>query len=184
MRRILRVATLSLLFGLGIAQGQAVVEGRVLNPDGLPAPGSSVEAFPVQEDGFAGTVSWTQVDDKGNFRLALPRGRYEIRAKNEPEGYPDPNSLLSADPGAIFPEVSVGALDIEGLRIKLGPKGGVLDGIVRDRATHAPIPKAKVTIRDVDRPQAFVEVFTDAAGRFRLTVPRRPLLISATGGGT
>ena len=183
MLKILRFVTLTAFLGLGTVHGQNVVQGKVLNFDGEPAINSSVEAFPIRDGGFAGDLTWTKVDDKGNFRLTLREGRYEIRAKDESEGYPDPNALLSVDPDALFPEVTVAKDNISGVQVRLGHKGGMLEGNVSDLVTQSAIANAKITIRDATRPQAYVEVFSDKEGNFRYTVPSRPLSVSAAAPG-
>ena len=183
MLRHVRIAILTVLFGTSISPCQIIVEGKVVSPDGAPVPSSSVEAFPIQDGGFVGSLTWTRTDDKGNFRLNLRGGRYEIRAKDEEQGYPDPNALLSHDPNALFPEISVSEENISGVQVRLGPKGGILEGSVNDITTHGAIAQAKITIRDTKRPKAFVEVFSDKDGHFRFTVPSRPLSISASAPG-
>jgi hypothetical protein len=115
--------------------------------------------------------------------LAVPEGRFEIRAKAESLGYPDPNALLSVDPTAVFPQVTVSKQDISGVQVKLGMKGGILDGDVRDKVTQRPVVKAKVTIRDRSRPGSFAEVFADTTGHWQFTVPSKALSISADAHG-
>ena len=179
--KMLRILTI-LLFALFVnnaAAAPATVTGVVSDPSGAPLPNSSVEAVPIDNYGFVGNLTWTQTDDHGNFRLNLREGRYEIRGKKETDGYPDPNSLLSVDSKASFPEVVVSKRDIEGVQVRLGLKGGVLEGTVRDRTSHDFVQKAKITIRDAKRPQAYIELFTDKTGRFRFTVPCKPLIVSA-----
>jgi hypothetical protein len=183
MLRKMHGLILAVVIGSSLAQSQTTVAGTVVGPDGAPAPNSSVEAFPIQSDGFAGNLTWIKVDDHGNFRLTLHEGRYEIRAKDESEGYPDPNALLSVDPNALFPEVVVSREDISGVQVRLGLKGGILEGDVRDKVTQSPITNAKVTIRDVKKPEAFVEVFSDKAGHFQFTVPNKALQVLATAPG-
>lgn len=183
MRNILGIVTLAAVLGTGGAQSQTLVEGQVLNPESMPAANCSVEAVPIRDNGFAGNLMWTKADDKGIFHLTLDVGRYEIRAKDEVQGYPDPNVLLSLDPEAVFPEVTVSKEPISGVQVRLGPRGGILEGNVRDETTHRAIGGARITIRDVKRPQAFVDIFSDKAGRFRFTVPSRPLSISVSATG-
>lgn len=69
------------------------------------------------------------------------------------------------------------------MRVVLGTRGGVLEGDLRDALTQQPIPNAKVTIRDAQSPNAFVEVLADKAGHFRFTVPNKPVHVIATAGG-
>lgn len=94
---------------------QVVVAGLVVDSGGHPLPGAFVEAFPMESGGFAGNLNWTKTDGDSSFHLSLRPGRYEIRAKDETDGYPDPNVLLSVDPEVVFPEVTVDKQEIRGV---------------------------------------------------------------------
>ena len=183
MFRFLRIFAFAAFIHPFSAAGQPAIAGVVLDHQGSPVPNSFVEAFPIRSGGFVGDLLWTRVDEHGKFRLNVHEGRYEIRAKHESEGYPDPNALLSADATAVFPEVDVSTQEISGIVVKLGLRGGMLEGAVLDKATQSALPKAKVTIRDARDPRAFVEVFTDETGHFQFTVPRKPLRVSASAHG-
>jgi Carboxypeptidase regulatory-like domain len=159
------------------------VLGIVTDAKGSVDRSASVTAVPVQNDGSAGDLGWVHVDNKGGFRLSLKPGRYIIRAKDEAEGYPDPNLLLCADPSADFPEVLVEASDVSGVRVVLGMQGGILEGDVLDASTARGIAKARLTIRDAQDESAFVEFFTDKTGHFRFTVPRKTVHVSAAAAG-
>ena len=126
---------------------------------------------------------WIQADNQGRFTLNLVPGRYKIRAKAEPDGYPDPVFMLNNDPSREFPEISVMRESIQGLRVVLGRRGAILGGKVIDEESGSPIPHSKVTIRDALNTNAYVEVFTDIDGNFKFTVPSKPLLISASAVG-
>lgn len=65
--------------------------------------------------------------------------------------------------------------DLTGVPVAPGARGGILSGELRDNANQQPIPKGKVTIRDAERRDAFVEVTTNEEGRFRFAVPSKPL---------
>ena len=87
-----------------ITEAPVTVVGKVIAPDGSGASHASAEAVPLAragEDVNMSQLQWTQADNEGNFRLNLSPGRYQIRAKDEMGGYPDPNFLLSKDPNGI-----------------------------------------------------------------------------------
>ena len=90
--------------------------------------------------------------------------------------------MLNDDPTANYPEISVKQQDILGLRVTLGRRGGILEGTLVDESGE-PIPRGKVTIRDAANSHAYVEIFTDESGRFRFTVPSKPLLVRADADG-
>jgi len=163
-----------------VASGQAEehsVAGVVTGIDGSEAPRACVSARPVGPS--AGNMGCTEADEHGAFTMRLRPGEYIMRAKDEAEGYPDPNFLLSTDPSAKFPRVVIGQSDVSGVRVVLGARGGVLEGRVRDKATGLPIVGAKVTISDARAPAAYVEVFSNKDGAFQFTVPARPVIVSA-----
>jgi hypothetical protein len=162
---------------------QAVISGVVLDSSGVPVGGASVEAFPLEQMGFIGNLHWVATSDDGTFRLSVSPGRYEIRGKHEAQGYPDPNAMLAVDPKAVFPKVTATAHQEWKTKVRLGDRGGIIEGNVRDSETGRPIPNSKVTIRSRGKPQAFVEVFTDGSGRFSYTVPPKLVVISAVANG-
>ncbi|MGA7820380.1 MAG: carboxypeptidase-like regulatory domain-containing protein [Candidatus Sulfotelmatobacter sp.] len=181
-RRIVIIVAALLVMG---AQKEALhtVSGTVTDATGSAAPNAFVCAAPAEDTSIAGDLRWVQVDSNGRFRITLRPGRYVIRAKEEGEGYPDPSFLLSADNGAVFPEVTVEESNLTGVLVALGARGGILSGELRDNTNQQPIPKGKVTIRDAERRDAFVEVTTNEEGRFRFAVPSKPLQISAAAPG-
>jgi hypothetical protein len=161
------------------------VTGRVTTAGGVAIGKAFVEAVPImsgKSGGRLGQLAWIQTDDQGRFHMSLLPGRYQMRAKAENDGYPDPNFQLSVDPAATFPEISVALADISGVNVTLGGKGGILVGELRDEVTKKPIV-GKITITDARKPQAFVELFSDQDGHFQFTVPNKPILISATAPG-
>jgi len=182
------VALIAISCTLYEAVGQVSVNGVIVDSTGRPMAHAFVEAIPRASNGGKGTVGsrlnpWSPADAQGRFTISVPPGRYKIRAKDEADGYPDPVYWLNADPTAVFPEITVEQESISDVRVVLGKKGGILEGSLRDSATQLPIPKAKITIREAGKPEAFVEVFTDGAGNFEYTVPSKPIQIVATASG-
>ena len=161
------------------------VRGAVVAPDGSEIPDAQVAAFAVPTGalGVAGTLHWTSADSHGRFRLVLPRGRYVIRAKAEQAGYPDTSALLSADPTARFPTISVEQSDVSGVVVILGKKGAVLEGYAYDARSKTAIAGSKVTLLDARNPHAIVELTPDKSGHFQFTVPSKPILVFASAPG-
>ncbi|MBZ5572873.1 MAG: carboxypeptidase-like regulatory domain-containing protein [Acidobacteriia bacterium] len=159
------------------------VTGQVFDSSGSPVSGALVASVPTDTTGSAGSIAWVPTGSKGTFRLILKPGRYIIRAKYEAIGYPDPTFLLSSDPNADFPEVSVAESDVSSVRVRLGGRGGIVEGDLRDSNTQHTISGGKVTIRDAHNSESYVEVFTDQAGHFQFTVPSKPVQLVATAPG-
>ncbi|HXM62228.1 MAG TPA: carboxypeptidase-like regulatory domain-containing protein [Terriglobales bacterium] len=134
------------------------IAGIVIAPDGAAVPKAAVEAVRLpgaRDDLTANQLQWIQTDNEGRFQLTLTRGRYEIRGKDENDGYPDPNFLLSSDTHSLFPVVAIDSTDLTDVKVKLGPKGGILEGELLDQATRSPVEKGKVTIADAQNPKIF-----------------------------
>jgi|SRR5580704_4659720 hypothetical protein len=184
--RILSLLAFVCLTTSAITEASVKIVGKVVAPDGSGAPNASVEAVAVAragEDVSTSQLHWTKADDEGNFELKLSPGRYQIRAKDEIDGYPDPNFLLSKDQNANFPIVDIDSQEPPEVWVKLGAKGGILEGQLLDQATRSPVKKGKVVIADALQPSIFVEVFADKEGRFHFAVPNKALRISASAPG-
>lgn len=163
----------------------AVISGQVLDSDRTEVPNAQVAAFliPVGSSAIAGNISWTPTDDHGRFRITLRPGRYIIRAKAEQSGYPNPDALLSADPSARFPTISVEQSDLSAIVVILGKKGAVLEGYTYDAQSRAAISGSKVTLQDVRNSRAIVELTTDKSGHFQFTIPAKPIFVFASAPG-
>ncbi|MFK7804012.1 MAG: carboxypeptidase regulatory-like domain-containing protein [Anaerolineae bacterium] len=78
---------------LPVTEKDAGIKGTVFDPDGNPLPGAIV-IF----DGLTGPVKnlWlhTRTDDNGNYRFALPYGRYRVGAVAGNENWINPVDLL------------------------------------------------------------------------------------------
>jgi hypothetical protein len=159
------------------------VAGIIVNARGNIVPGASVVAVPIAGRGVAGSLHWVPADAEGRFKLKLRRGSYEIRAKDDRHGYPDPSMLLSADPSARFPTVRVEDADVDSVRVILGEQGGILHILIRDRGTGRPIAGAKAIVRDARDAEVFVELNADDHGNIQFAVPHKALVIVAEATG-
>jgi len=171
----------------GTVSAEVNVSGVVTDSTGSELSHAWVTALPRLDAENFGTVGnrpspWIQADNHGGFSISLPPGRYKIQAKDETDGYSDPVFMLNDDPTANYPEILVKQQDILGLHITLGKRGGILEGrLLND--SGSPIQRGKITIRDAGNEAAYVEVFADEGGRFRFTVPSKPLRITASASG-
>jgi hypothetical protein len=179
-----------LLLILGTSFGQTKITGNVVDLSGDPVAHASVQAVrrPLARKtaAFGDRLnSWIRADTSGAFVIWLDPGRYKIRAKDEALGYPDPVYWLNADPSAVFPEivVSAGETEIQGVKVVLGKPGGFLSRELLDQETRAPVAKGKITLRDAQNPNAYVEVFSDVRGHFEFAVPSKSIVVSASAEG-
>ncbi len=140
---------------LTLTPGGAPLHGHIVDHHGVPISGAWVTnfslAYPAYERGAAAAVQ-TQAD--GRFTLWLKPGLQR---------------LLVEAPGFIRADVSHSTA-LPPVRIHLGPES-VVTGTVIDRATRAPVAGARVRVAPIQRfwPDTTTTVYTDAAGRFRVT---------------
>lgn len=168
--------------------GQAVVSGTVVDRNGAEVPYAFVEALSLGDPSQTGVVGdilepWKPADSQGAFHLKLPPGAYKIEAKAELSGYPIPGSMLTADSTSEFPIVTVSQTDIRDVRVVMGAKGGMLQGIIRNHRTHEAVAKAMVKISDAGDADSFVETSADERGRFHFTVPSKSIAVFASAAG-
>jgi hypothetical protein len=167
---------------------QLTISGKVVTSDSKPLDHAFVQARPAFGH-RGGTVGdhpgdpWVQIDGEGIFKLAVNPGRYRILAKSERDGYPDPTFFLNFDPTSVFPLVNVGGKSIAGAKVVLGRRGAFVEGTVRNASNHVAIRGAKVKFELVANSVAFVEVFTDANGRFQFAIPAKPIRVTVSANG-
>jgi protocatechuate 3,4-dioxygenase beta subunit len=146
--------------------------GRVLDPDGRGVAGARVwprsasEPFPTIDPVFDAVTS----DQQGNWRIAaLAPGSYQFLA-----GHPDFAQAVS-------PPVPVGRTPAVGIQLRL-ERGGQVTGQVRG-PDGRPVADAEVRAAALSGMALWPdlrEVFTDDAGRFRVTgLPRRTIHLMA-----
>ena len=189
-RRILRRILSSefcflLVLGLSVSTCPALVDegpgysvtGVIVNARGSKVPGALVIAWPVVRENWAGSLHWVPADAEGRFKLKLMPDTYQIMAKDDRHGYPDPMMPLLTDPTARFPTVKVKRADVGGLRVILGKQCGVLHILIRDRATGRPIAGAKAIVRDARDARVFVEFYADNHGNIQFSVPPHKALV-------
>ncbi|HTM23172.1 MAG TPA: carboxypeptidase regulatory-like domain-containing protein [Kofleriaceae bacterium] len=153
----------------------APVSGRVLAPDGGPAPGARVV--------FSGVSDWSQqadprhdavvTDGEGRFRFeALPAGTFRFTARHDQHA-PGVSDLVTLDGQTEKREVII--------RLEVG---AVLSGLVKSNDGK---PVASARVRAAVKTTGFDwvpprQTFTDGDGKFSLAaLPRRVVEAAATG---
>ena len=93
-------------------------------------------------------------------------------------------SCFSKDPHSDFPIITVDDRELSDVRVKLGAKGGIIEGtLVLIGQTGSHIEKGKVIIADARNPAVFIEGFANKEGRFQFVVPNKAIRISASAPG-
>lgn len=131
----------------------AVIEGRVLDREGRPVPGASVEASADRASAAHRTLS----GDEGRFTFdALSPGLYMLRAtKDEDEGTAGP--------------VPAAGDATQHVTIFLGTDASIAGRVIEEE-TGEGVPGITVKLRDAQRGYS-PTAFSDVEGRFRAAVP-------------
>src|SRR5258706_1955990 len=126
--------------------GAAVeIRGRVLYQNGKVAPRALVAAS--KEGQLSGRILSGNSDDEGRFVIkGVESGAgYELCASKQSEGYLDPYFLpLGLSTGGQCKKITASAaLEVD---LVLAPKGGTLEGEVRDARSRSAISSGKVSV--------------------------------------
>ena len=126
------------------------ISGTVVNEDGKPIPGATVYVSQdSQEDSPLvdlrnSTVARTDAAGRFDFGRKLKHGFYEIYARKDKDGYPDPRSKFYQSLNFSVQNVQLyGDLPAEKVTVQLSDKAAILAGRVYDAATGLPL-KAEV----------------------------------------
>jgi uncharacterized protein DUF6843 len=120
-------------------QQRGMISGIVSDEKGIPVSGAKVNVERSNGHARGSLVRFVETDFRGHFLIdRLAWGRYKVFAKKEDAGYPPMNwSFYSEDS---FPTATITPENPNvDLRVRIGPKGGVLVGSVSDASTGAPV---------------------------------------------
>jgi len=130
------------------------ISGTVVNEDGKPVPGAAVYvSLESQEDSSLvpfvdlrnSTVARTDAAGRFDFGRKLKHGFYEIYARKDKDGYPDPTSKFYQPLNFSVQNVQLyGDHPAEKVTVQLRGKAAILAGRVYDAATGLPL-KAQVS---------------------------------------
>lgn len=182
--RIAAVIVFFALVGGSIAQSapESIIEGQVINPDGLGVPFARIVIFPM-EQAVSGPLPTTTTDSKGRFVLTTPPfGKTRFCAVKESDGYPNTQLLLFSSGKETMPEVELAAGTRLHLDIHLGEPDGVLHLSVVDASTGLPASHVRVTLRRHD-PDAFFSTSLGENGKLELALPPVPIELSIASAG-
>lgn len=147
-----------------------LIQGRVLNEEGVPIPGAQVWAFPKGENPMSFREPFAQADGNGNFAFKDVRpGVYMMHASKVEDGFPD--NLWDFYGGAENDRITVRSGATSTITIHLA-KAGTLTLRVVDAKTHKPIRAVSVGIHRLHhRPNEFSTGLPTLGGSFSVLVP-------------
>lgn len=141
------------------------ISGTVVNEDGKPVPGALVYvSLNSQEDSPSilvdlrnSTVARTDAGGRFDFGQKLKHGFYEVYARKDKDGYPDPTSKFYQPLNFSVQNVQLyGDHPAEKVTVQLSEKAAILAGRVYDAVTGLPL-KAHV---------GFINLRTESGGEF------------------
>lgn len=145
---------------------KGVIYGTVINQDGTPAKGLTLNALPLGV-ALGMPLPWTKTNDAGAYRFErLQWGRYTVFAEDKEAGY----SMFSTGAGGAAghpPEVELTAEHPEAeFTVHLPPPAGLVLFHLTNRSTGTPITGVEVTVMSED-----ITLKTIFSGGFSLPQP-------------
>lgn len=172
MRRLVVMSCAAiLLVGISFGETTGLIEGTVVDPNGVPVIGATVYAFLMGAFVSASIVPHSSTDGDGQYSLHLPFGRYSLAAGKPEEDYPDALYDTFYHGFVKRPEVKISSTKNRAVvNLRLGPKAGVLIGTVKDASSGAPI-NANVEFRWISDPRISISGSGLTNSHFRVLVP-------------
>lgn len=165
---IIVLLSVCLFVSTSAAQYPGSVRGTVIDQTGAPVTGAQVMVDTFDERPKSKTLRVVETDHSGHFSVSdLELGVYKIFAMKEASGYP--NTAFAFYSNHIFSTANLTANTpaIE-LVLKIGPPAGVIEGLVVDSSTNAPID-ATFILRRAASPDNWVSIAQRS--KYRILVP-------------
>jgi hypothetical protein len=146
-----------------------VIEGTVRYENGNPANGATVYASPIGRPSI-GIIPHSSTDETGHFTIThLWLGKYAVAAAKLDEDYPDVSMQFYSDGKfeTVFLSSRHATADV---KLRLGPKAGVLTGTVADAVTGAPLYPCVALVR-ASEPSNFLSGSGLIKPNYRLLIP-------------
>jgi hypothetical protein len=167
-RVLVPIFSVLLLVEGGTAQQSGRITGTVINEKSEPIAHAKVTADPVDGRPRASAVRYVETDDNGRFLFEpMPWGTYRIFAKKEDEGFPDTAFSFYSNDVFTVAEITPSASVAE-VRIRLGPRAGIVEGSVTNAASGVPVSAGLKLIRAASSDKWFS---TSVPPSYRVLVP-------------
>lgn len=149
-------------------QNNGSIRGSVVDEKNVPVGKAKVNASAMNGQPTTSFVRYVHTDAQGYFLIdRLEWGKYGVFAMKEEAGYPDSGvSLYSND---VFPTITISPAAPAGeVQIHLGPKAGILTGVVTNVRNGAPL-SAGFKLSRAASPDKWLS--TSLPPNYRLLVP-------------
>ncbi len=155
-------------------QAPAEVAGVIVGEGAKPLSDAEVTAFPEGRPGV-GILPHCFSDGAGHFLITgIPPGRYRISGEKSQGGYGEPRQTLFNSPLASVPMVDLKPGEkAEGVTVRLGPRGGWVEGTVVDADSGAEIRNGSVAVLYARHhfPEMYGAWSVGRGRRFRVLLP-------------
>lgn len=167
----------------GLAYG--AIEGRVVDSDGRPVAGATVELRPDSKTVTPDALPVARTDDTGRFFLdGLVPGDHTVFASKEEDGYPSAYQAFFLASDARPPRVAVADRQVTSVVVRLGARAARLKATVVDAVSGEPVEGAAVVLVRDDEPEASLSFGTNPRdGSFDRLIPSVPLRLSVQAPG-
>jgi hypothetical protein len=156
---------------LSIAQTAGRITGKVIG-EGSENHDQMRVCRAVTDGNNTGISCYTPVDTEGHFELTgLKIGTHEIFAINEDEGY----SIENQRPGLMVAVTSENL--VQNVNIRLRPRGGIMTGSARDKATGKAVKDAWIGYTIIDDGSGGGSRRISDDGQFSIAVPSESRLL-------
>ena len=167
---LLGVTCLGLLLSTVSGQGQGgVITGQVVDNNGAPLPSAQVTASEIGNRP-GGIIPLAETDAKGHFELQhLKWATYRLYAAKPEAGYPNLRFAFYTRNQPTAPTVTLTrGSPLATVTLLVGPKAGVIKGVITDAATGDPV-NATIRLERSDAPTLWYA--RSVQSEYRVLVP-------------
>jgi len=127
------------------AQQTGEIRGIVLDGQGRPVAGVTVQCWRFENRPSVGTVPTAITDERGQFAIPhLTPGDFRLDTAKEDDGYPSTFWGFYSDAQPARVTLDALARSVDGVALVLGSKAAMLRGTISDAVTNKPISNASV----------------------------------------
>lgn len=127
------------------AQQTGEIRGIVLDGQGRPVAGVTVQSWRLENRPSVGAVPTAMTDERGQFAIRhLTPGDFRLDTAKEEDGYPPTFWGFYSDAQPVRVTLDALARTVSGVVLVLGSRAAMLSGTISDAVTNKPISNAIV----------------------------------------